>query len=517
MKTKTLLIAAVMFIGLSAAAFAQATFSVGSIPVTAVVNTGQVELTGDITFSQVTNGNLTQLGTITVSYPVPITVGIAGLNADTSGVRIRNASGFTISTANPPSVTTELGILSVSSGATTGQGQIVIQIPALAGPTSSFTLTGVRVAVAGTTLTSLAANVSTTNNAITAGQTGVTVVNSIAPGIASIKTDPAGQINATTGAVVQNPSITVKEGFLNAWGDPLLSTNAGVRITFSSAPPTGVSFTLPNVVTSNGAGTPSWQAMDASGTVLATGWSFTSTSTSLVAYYKAVSATDPTKQETLTIPVTITTDTSKVPLSASTVTYVVSMAPIGTAFDADNKVLATPIPRYAALDVGPATLFGTLSNTTTLLVPFAQTVTAVNYNTGFAVANTTEDPGPPGITKNLSPIPQSGAITFWFFPQVSKAFANPANFSYTTTAGSPGTGIDAAGKVPSGSTYTVLLSELLAATGAPADFSGYVMIVCNFTNAHALFNISNYSGFSQGAIALVVLPDRSNPPEGLNN
>jgi len=36
MKTKTLVLAAIMFLGLGAAAFAQATFSVGSIPVTAV-------------------------------------------------------------------------------------------------------------------------------------------------------------------------------------------------------------------------------------------------------------------------------------------------------------------------------------------------------------------------------------------------------------------------------------------------------------------------------------------------
>ena len=41
MKAKTLLVAAVMFFGLSAAAFADATWQVGSSPVTAITKTGK--------------------------------------------------------------------------------------------------------------------------------------------------------------------------------------------------------------------------------------------------------------------------------------------------------------------------------------------------------------------------------------------------------------------------------------------------------------------------------------------
>ncbi len=508
MKTKTLLIAAVMFLGLTAAAFAQATYSVGSIPVTAVVNTGLVEKTGDITFTQISGAPMT--GTITVSYGVQIT------NDTSTGIGITVISPTTGAT-NPPTINT------VSNAA----GQVVINVqPTTPGGTTNvtvFALTGVRVAVAGTTLSNLTANISATNNAITAGQTSVVVVSSIAPGIASIKTTTVGSVNATTGKLNKDsegvdlqPVITVKEGFLNAWGTPADLTAAGLRITLSAAPPSGVTVGFPLTASTDGTGV--FQAMDSKGNILTSAQSITSSSTALALYYKVVTGTDPTKQETLTINPTITVSSSvTLPLPAISITYVVSMAPIGTAFDSDGKVITDTklIPRYVALDVGPATLLNVVGNTTTMLIPFAQTVTAAGYNTGFAIANTTEDPGTP--TGFESPVAQSGVITFYFFPQVSATGTSPTNFSYTTAASSPGTGLDATGKLPSGSTYTVLLSQLLSAAAAPADFSGYIFVVANFTNAHCLYVVSNFTTFSQGSLALIITQDRTNAPESLNN
>lgn len=523
MKTKTLLIAAVMFLGLTAAAFAQATFSVGSIPVTAIVNTGQVELTGDITFSMVNNGNAAVLGTITVIYPVPITVAMSATNgAAGSGVRISTVTApFTSSAANPPGNQTTVGILSVSSGASTGQGQVVIQVPPAAAGNGSFTLTGVRVAVAGTTLTSLNATISATNNAITANQTNVLVVASIAPGIQAPVTTTVGSINATTGGSIVNPVITIPEGFLNAWGDPTPLTNAGIRITLSAAPPAGITITFPQTASSDGVApvaNPAWTTINNDGTDHGGTYVFTSSSTTLVAYYKATSTTDPTKLETLTINPTLAfSGSSNLPLPVVTITYLVSMAPIGTAFGSNNALIASPIPRYAAQDLGPANLLRITGTTTTMLIPFAQTVTAAGYNTGFAIANTTEDPGS-SVTSFAPPVAQLGTLTFYFFPQLpSPTGTNPANFSYTTGASSPGTGLDAAGRLPAGSTYTVLLSQLLAAAGAPADFSGYVFVVANFTNAHCLYVVSNFTTFSQGSLALIITQDRTTVPESLDN
>jgi hypothetical protein len=511
MKTKTLLIAAVMFLGLTAAAFAQATYSVGSIPVTAVINTGLTENSGDITFTQISGTSVT--GTITISYGVPVTVDLA-----TVVVSAPAATGYGTATAIPGDGFVSSVTVNVAAS-NNAAGVLVLNVPGGIGA-GSFSLSGVRVAVAGTTLTSLSASISTTNNAIVAGQTNVIVISSIAAGIASIKSNKAAVINSVTGVVNPSANIEVKEGFLNAWGDPLIKTNAGIRITLSAAPPSGVTITFPATATTNGAGTPVFTTIKSDGTALGTTVEFTSTSTTLVVYYRATSTTDATKQETLSIPVAIDTADADLPIPATTITYVVSLAPIGTAFD-DGDVItdANLIPRYAALDVGPATLLSTTASVTSLLVPFAQTATAAGYNTGFAIANTTADPGEAaGIT---SPVTQSGTITFYFFPQLpSPTGTQPAMFSYTTGASSPGTGLNASGKLPAGSTYTVLLSQILADAGAPADFAGYVFIVTNFTNAHCLYVVSNFTTFSQGSLALVVELTEDGiriSPEGLNN
>lgn len=532
MKTRTLLIAAVMFLGLTAASFAQATFSVGSIPVTAVINTGQTEQTGDITFTQVVNGTPTQAGTITVTYPgTPITVPISPTNTlGDFGPRIINAggAGLVLSPGNPPAANSNsLGILSVSSGCSSGTGQVVIAIPS--GLTDlHFTLTGVRVAVAGTTLSNQVALLSTTNNAITAGQTSVVVVSSIAPGIASVKTSTTGSINAVLGTVTSNAAIQVKEGFLNAFGDPTIATEAGIRITLSAAPPAGVSITFPATAST---GSATWETMNSDGTILNSAVTITSSTTTPAVYYREVSPNDPTIQETLTItPITFAVSNSaSLPLPGTTISYTVSLAPIGNAFDSNCGVIApvpaaapvlfANVPRYAASEVGPKDLLVIQGLNSVLLVPFAQTVTALGYNTGLAISNTTEDPGSKAMSGISAATPQNGTLTFYFFPSLpSPTSTNPTNFSYTTTAGSPGNGLDASGNLIAGGTYTVLLSQLLAAANQPADFVGYIFIITNFTNAHGFWTISNFTTFSQGGSVLVVTgPDRSSGRENLNN
>jgi hypothetical protein len=162
------------------------------------------------------------------------------------------------------------------------------------------------------------------------------------------------------------------------------------------------------------------------------------------------------------------------------------------------------------------TVFGA---NTTLLIPFATTVTGANYNTGIAISNSTADPGTALMGVNTA-VPQTGTLSFHLYPGLP---STAAPFVYTTTAGSPGSGLNAAGSLPAGSTYTVLLSQLLAAAGQPADFSGYVFVIANFTSAHCLYVVSNFTTFSQGSHALVVNQNRSGTPlathsaEGLNN
>jgi hypothetical protein len=347
------------------------------------------------------------------------------------------------------------------------------------------------------------------------------VITSITDGIASVNSSTsgytAGKINGLTADVDAQPVIKVREGFLNAFNDINTATGYGVGLKFTLAapPPVGITVTFPASFTTNGAGVPTFVAFNSDATFKGTSTKFSSSSTSLTAYYKLTSTSDPTKQEYATINVELTADEDETPLAPFTGTFTVSLWPNGTAFDEEGDLIndSTLIPRYQELLVS-GTLMQVVSSTTTLLVPFAQTVTALNYNTGFAIANTTKDPGvlATGLT---GPTKQTGGLTFYFFPQLPRGGTTlPASFSYATKAGSPGGGLDASGNLPAGSTYNVLLSELLAAASAPADFVGYVFIVTNFTNAHCLFVVSNFDTFSQGNLALVVA-DRS-APEALN-
>lgn len=491
MKAKTLLVAAVMFLGLSAAAFAQATFSVGSIPVTTVTSTGYTEGAGAITFTIIQGSAVSLAGTITINYGVPITSALGtAININAAG----QAAGITV----------------VTGASSNSSGVLVVSVPAALAAGTSFTVQGVRVAVYGSGLTSLSANISTVGNAIVAGQASVVVISAISNGIGSV-TSTAGAINGVNGTVVTQPVMKVKENYLNAFADSTYSQLAPgrgvwVRFTLSAAPPSGVTLGFP--ATANTDSTGIFTRVDSAGA--ATTSNITSSSTSLAVYYKLSTDSDPAKVETLSVPVTITVSgTAAFPLPQTSITFTATLAPIGTAFDANNKVIdptdpanAGAAPRFAALEVGPATLFTISGSSTSLLIPFASTVSVSGYNTGIAISNTTTDPGTTAMGFTTA-VKQSGKVTFYFYP----AYANGAAgtpFTYTTAAGSPGTGLDASGNVPSGSTYSVLLSELLKAASAPADYSGYIFAITAFTNAHCQYIITDFKAFANGGQALVL-------------
>ncbi len=511
MKVKTLLVAAVMFVALSAAAFAQATFTVGSIPVTTVTASGNAEKTGDITFTLVQGSSPTVSGTVTISYGVPMTSPIGFIHV---------IAPLAVAPAVNNFVGTALQVLSINAQA----GQVVIAVPAGVAAPGSFTLTGVRVAVAGTSLSSLSAAISSTGNAIVAGQTGVTVINSIAAGLAKVGVDPAtGKAFADAPELVAiNPesstsAMFASENYLDAFGsipslDTTITTGIIVRFTLSANPPAGVSIVFPTSATHTGTNsTAEWTLCDSTGKALGATQTIKSDTVDLHVYYALTSSSNPTAIDDISVEgVAINVASSAtLPLPSGTITYVASLAPIQPAFNTDGTVTNLPIPRFAAADVGTGTLFSIAGSTTTLLVPYAVTMTAAGYNTGFAIANTTVDPAEEAI-------PQVGTITFTLYQQQSGSTA-PTSYTYTTQATSPGTGLDATGKLPGGSLYTVLLSEILSAAGAPPDFSGYVFIECNFTNAHALATISDFTGYTSGSYALVVLPDRTGGDAGAEN
>lgn len=334
MKTRTLLIAAAMFLALSAVAFSQvAVYSVSSTPITTVIATGNAEPAGDITFTH--QGGTTVLGTISIQYGgnnVNITQTFANITIGCTGNYINTAT--TPASCFP----TVLATSSIYS-----PGLLVISVPAnIAGP-GTFTISGVRVQINGAGLTNLVANISATGNQIQAGSTNVTVINSttgagIAPGsVATYNSAPAiDVVNAKTGNTIINgvtgntvgtsglvTTIKITEGFLAAW-----SKNVGMRITVTATPPKGVTFTFPNSASSydsnNSANTVnSWVRGNSTSTSAQTSTakisSSSTSSSSLQLYYYVATDIGATIIENLEIPVTIAVDqatASNFPLAA---------------------------------------------------------------------------------------------------------------------------------------------------------------------------------------------------------
>jgi hypothetical protein len=540
MKTKTLLIAAVMFLGLSAAAFAQSVYSVSSAPITTVISTGNAELTGDITF---TGTGTSVAGTITIQYGsgVNITSGWTSITVKKDGAA---AAGLQVDT-----------LASVYS-----PGSLVIDIPpgltVTSGTTYAITVSGVRVQVSGTGLASLDAYLSVTGgNTLAAGSSPVTVINSTTgSGIASggvisyntgtlpfpVTGTAAGAtgnatINAVTGAfdvttnqtnlTTQFTAIVIKEGFLSAW-----QKNVGVRISVSALPPKGVTFTFPataNTVDATATSTAltalsPWVrggSTSTSATGTTTTISYNSKSSALDVYYYVATDSGPTTMEALQIPVTLTTDptTETFPLAAKTFTYTVTLAPIQDPYK-DGVPGTLLAPRFTESLVGPANLLAITGRTVALLIPYAYaSKTTGDFDTAMAIANTTEDPGT-SVLGFTGATAQSGTVTFYLFPQSATL---PA-FKYTTTAGSPGSGLDSSGNVTSGNTYSVFLSQIfplatpLSGTSTlGSSFTGYVVIVTNFTNTHGIFVISNFTTLTAQSGMMMVLSDRSVLPEKL--
>jgi len=538
MKTKTLLIAAVMFLCLSAAAFAQSIYTTSSTPVTTVIKSGNAELTGDITF---TGTGTSIMGTITIQY---------------GGTNVNITSPFPPTATNAITVKKDgatvagLGVNLVAS--VYSPGLLVIDIPAGLAPvlpatTYAITISRVRVQIDGTGLTSLIGTISATGNLIAAGSTTLTVINSttgdgIATGgvssynadvpvpTATLATPSNPSLNSVNGSftagapLTQKETITVKEGFLAAF-----SKDVGVRVRVTATPPKGVSFSFPATIYSYNTSdttTPvvsTWtRGSSTSRTPSTSAVNITSSSTSTSSrtlYYYVATDNGPTTIETLEIPVTITSDPTveTFPLPSKVFTVNVSLAPVQPPYETDtgDADYGTPVgllaPRFTALDVGPTNLLTIATNTTSLLMPYVSL--GGGFDTGIAISNTTEDPGSTalGFTAAVS---QSGPITFYFFSQDN----TKAMFSYTTASTSPGSGlVSGTGNVQAGGTYVVLLSQLLTAAGQGNTFAGYIIAVTNFTNAHGIFVLSNFTTFGQSALMQVLGPDRTLIPEKLFN
>jgi hypothetical protein len=488
---KTILIAAVMIFAFSVAASAQALFDVGSTPVTTVASCGKTEMTGDIVFSTVISSLPIITGTIQINYGVPVSSTVGAVVEVTTGITPATPLG------NP------LFVLPAGSLITSGNILTILINPGAGWPNGvAIRVRGVKVDVsASPNLASVVATISGTNNTFVAGETSVTVISSTASALLlTLGSTPILNISSvfpTTPAPPGNPVVTATEGFLGAW-----IQNSAIRFNFTALP-AGLTLTFPaNIPTSAGnvfAQVNSDLAFPPATTPTAT---FGSAAGAFSVYYRLVNYVvgSDTVRETLALNPVLTVLATPRPLGLGTVTATAEMAAGAAGY----------VPNYLAggCITGSATVLSVVPASTTLLIPYATAGGA--YNTGIAIANTTTDPLAAGNTAKV----QSGTLTFYFYPQTGTAFQWPlAGGTLATGAGLT------SGALNSGGLYTVLLSELLTAAGKPASFSGYIIAVANFTDAHGQYFISDFAAFTNGALMLVIDPGGRNNPIGemLNN
>lgn len=504
-KTKMLMpvLAVLLVLGFANSAYAQLSCSVASTPVSRTTESGHTEVAGDLIFNCAGGAVATTAATITVDYGVTITNSttypiVAAPFIVAKPIGIVNLSGSFAVPANSPTI----GVVS------NGTGQIVINVPGQAAPPAagSFTLTGVLVSLAGTGRTSLTANVSVSpgnNVLITAGQNVATVITSVLPGLQtpSVTAGPAillasGNVQAATSTF----SVRVRENYIDMLRDSTeynggaASNDTQLLLTFAG---------IPTGITLGGCGVVGSVPIGATGVPTLSAATITSASPTLTVSLGA----GMNLNEIDTIVVTCTTitvgGTASIPLTPGTVTATVTLAPTGSALSSAGAVLTATttgqIPRYASnpLPATPLTVLTIVPAQTNLLIPFS--VVAGTYDTGIAIANTTTDPygtaaGAGGAA------PHGGNITFTFYPQTG------SSFSYSTAAGSPGTGLSATGALTTGRTYSVLASELIRAASGPANFTGYIFAVTNFTHAHGQAYVTNFAGFTAATNVLVLPP-----------
>ena len=506
---KTMLLAVVMMLSLAAGAFAQAppqgaVFQGATENVTLVVASGHTELTGDVYMTVQAGSNPTLLGTITLKYNVPFT---SPLDGSIGTPLVTGTGGLAAATLD------ELASDPVA-------GMLVVTVPAGGVAGNYIQVHGVRLDVAGSPKPAYTVTLSSTGNAIFNGQFTAPVIDGAAAGLKYDKTVPV-NINAIApvGGVA---AIWLDEGFNSAFGrvagaapgDPSQTVSQMIKITLSAAPPKGVTITFPGTATSDG--TAGWTRATSTGAVSNTTTTIDSESTSLSVYYRLTTNNNPTLPETFMlggIAVAITAKTADLPLPASVIKYTATLAPNDPAFDADGEVTGLPIPRYAVDLVQGETLVSVLGSQTVLIMPIAQNMPSIGYDTGISVANTTLDPGAEALGIKGA-IPQAGKIAFILFQQQVGSTA-VKKYTYVTDGASPGTGLDPNGMLQPGSTYTVLISQILEAAGITEEFQGYGFIVTNFTNAHGICVASNFTNFSQGTSLYVVQQNRQLVPESL--
>jgi hypothetical protein len=302
----------------------------------------------------------------------------------------------------------------------------------------------------------------------------------------------AAVLNSAGGVVKGSFVLRIPEAFPNMFRDASQYNGPGLAGVF---PNSGSSDSQVNIVLNN---IPSGLNISGCNTVLTNEANTVLTVGAPVANFTNITAASPVVTVNFTNPVdqdnidalwllcsSVTAGSATLPLPSTSVTAQATLAPVGTtAFSgtggANTTLTAGQVPRFQQLLVPstPVTVVVFPSTKTDLLLSFA--FVGPGYNTGLSIANTTVDPF--GTGGGGAPASE-GTLSFLLVKN------DGTTKSYTTTSGSPGSGLTSAGVLKAGSTYVVNLSELLSASSFGTSFTGYVFVTANFTNAHGAATI----------------------------
>jgi|SwirhisoilCB2_FD_contig_121_559336_length_1951_multi_3_in_0_out_0_1 hypothetical protein len=493
---------------------------------------------------------------LTVSYGVPITTTTSGHPAVGQDIRLLNQTGDFV--VNNSSTAPGAGNVAINTTSYSG-GTIVIALggPALRGATppggmtfsasaagcaatnscpvvSTFELAGVLLSTNGksgainATMTSsggisiVAGSITSCTTSAAPGPCAVVITNvqaSLADPVvasgslptsvtsqANLGTTPiaggAAVLNSSGGAVKSNFTIRIQENYADLFKSSA-QFNAGAVFPNSPASSVQVNIALSNIPTGFDISGCSAVLTDASGNAPAAPFlgnaaavsatNFTAASPVLTVIFTG--PVDPGAVDVLWVTCTrVAAGSATLPLPSTAITAQVFLGPVGSALSstggAQTSLTTGQIPRYqqALVPATPITVVVFPPANTVLLLTFG--FVGPGYNTGIAVANTTTDPF--GVAGGGGS-PSSGTVTFLLVKN------DGTSKSYTTTTGSPGSGLTGAGVVASGSTYVVNLSEILSAASFGTSFTGYVFVSANFTFAHGAATIYTTS---TGAAAL---------------
>jgi hypothetical protein len=201
--------------------------------------------------------------------------------------------------------------------------------------------------------------------------------------------------------------------------------------------------------------------------------------------------------ETATIPVTVvfaSVPTANLP-GLGTSTAAVNFYPIATVQTASATA---PIPRFCATH-SPANIFTINSCTCNLLFPFV--TNTAGFDSGIAIANTTQDPFGTG--------PQAGTVTLYYYGTTTGGGAAPPSQTSQSVSG----GSELIFNLSSGGNLGV---------SATPGFEGYIIALARFQYCHAFAFISDLGAqrLAEGYLAiqldLPVVSITPTPIVGLN-